>query len=559
MRIEGQLQRLVGEGAAAMFRDARRLADLEPALEAQGTLVWHCAREIESAIRAALQLVAPAEDVAEGASQHAAEIASIIQELDLSESSAAIAWWKTRPLPALAHRANLGPPRPFAPADWQTFLNVLDLILGAFEVRYARMITALDDLLAMTPMRAGRRTKKLLCNLPPTGQANALRHFFERADAAWLRVLPNCIFDDPPGREFAIDQPGYFRWPQWHASRYLAKVAKHEPDRVYAKAMKVIETQPENPWIHIDFIAAAAHFPRAKKAAWAAVEAAWVSVQPVLYVPLSRDFAKATEMLIAADLSDEAFAVGQAVLALGDTPPQRSREPYLRADGHDYGRALEVIAPALTEVDPRRTATLLIDLVDMADEQANPDTRTRWSTNWRSSIADDGTNDSRDTLDKLADALRDALEAATTDRSAVEAMHESLSRRAATSSFMRRCAIHVATVGREFAPTVTLATALDPDAYTHDTWTEAQRLIAAIGERLHRAEVEGSSRPFAQAPSIRRSRTNSWRCSTASRQEPRRSRSSGSRCFAHTPTCPRQARSAPTGWLAGPCRRRFAI
>lgn len=123
MRLEGQLQRLIGEGAAALFRDARRLAEDGLGLEARGTLVWHCAREIESAVRDALELVAPTGEVAEGASQHAAEIASIIKELDLPESDAAIAWWKTRPLHGLAHRANLGAPRPFAPADWQTFLN----------------------------------------------------------------------------------------------------------------------------------------------------------------------------------------------------------------------------------------------------------------------------------------------------------------------------------------------------------------------------------------------------------------------------------------------------
>jgi hypothetical protein len=130
MRIEGQLQRLIGEGASALFRDACRLADDGLGLEAQGTLVWHCAREIESAIRDALQLVAPTAAVAEGASQHAAEIASIIEELDLPESDSAIAWWQKRLLHGLAHRANLGPPRPFTPADWQTFLTVLDLILS---------------------------------------------------------------------------------------------------------------------------------------------------------------------------------------------------------------------------------------------------------------------------------------------------------------------------------------------------------------------------------------------------------------------------------------------
>jgi hypothetical protein len=484
MRLEGQLQRLIGEGAAALFRDGRRLAEDGLGLEARATLVWHCAREIESAIRDALELVAPTGEIAEGASQHAAEIASIIKELDLPESDAAIAWWKTRPLAGLAHRANLGAPRPFAPADWQTFLKVLDLILRAFEERYARMIATLDGLLAMTSVKAGKKTKQLLCHVPPTGQTNALRHFFERADVTWLRVLPNCIFDDPPGREFAIDQPGYFQWPTWPASRYLATVARQEPDRVYVKVMQVLAKPPENPRIHMDFIAASAHFSPDKMAAWAMEEASWLRTQTQLFWSVAPEFANSTALLASMGLTDEAFALGEAVLALGSTPTQRGREPYLRGDDDEYGEALEVIAPALTVADARRASAFLVALVNQADEQAHPETRDRWSTLWRSSIADDGTNDSNDALDKLADALRDALESATTDESAVVVLHESLWAHAAGSSLFRRFAIHVATVGREFAPDLARATALDPATYTTDTRVEAHRLIEAIGAGL---------------------------------------------------------------------------
>lgn len=83
MRIEGQLERLIGAGASALFRDARRLANEGFGLEAQGTLVWHCAREIESAIRDALRPVAPIDAVASEGRIHAAEIEAIIEELDL--------------------------------------------------------------------------------------------------------------------------------------------------------------------------------------------------------------------------------------------------------------------------------------------------------------------------------------------------------------------------------------------------------------------------------------------------------------------------------------------
>lgn len=484
MRIEGQLQRLVGEAAAVFFRDAGRLVDGDFGLEAQGNLVWHCAREIESAIRDALGTVAPTVPVPKGESQHAAEIATIIKELDLRETDAAIAWWKTRPLAGLAHRSNLGPQRPFAPADWQTFLVVLELVLGAFEVRYSRMITALDGLLATTPSRAGARTRALLCNVPPTGQANALRHFFERADATWLGALPRCIFRDPPGREFDINQPGYFRWPQWHASRYLAKVAEAKPDLVHTKVMKVLAAGAENPWVHADFASAARHFPKPKMASWARAEATWLRAQPDLYPPVSRDFARATDMLVTAGLADEAFAVGEATLALREEPSTRHGQPNPRAHDYEYGKALESIAASLTKSDALRASAFLVALVDQAEEQSYPDTRDRWSTLWRSSIADDGSNDSKDTLDKMADALRKTLDGATTDQESVEAVHDLLSGRATGSSFMHRCAIYVVTVGREFAPALALRTVSDPGTYETDTWVEAQRLIAAVGAGL---------------------------------------------------------------------------
>lgn len=484
MRIEGQLERLIGAGASALFRDACRLADDGLGLESQGTLVWHCAREIESAIREALGPVAPIDAVANKKRIHAAEIEAIIKELDLDTADPAIAWWNARALAGLAHRASLGPPRPFAPADWRTFLTALELILGAFETRYLRMIATLDDLLAMTPAKAGKRTRKLLCSVPPTGQANALKHFFERADATWLRVLPDCILDDPPGREYAIDQPGYFRWPQWHASRYLAKVAPVEPTLVHNKVMKVLKSNPENPWIHIDFIAAAAHFPLDQMAAWAEREAAWVRAQTGLFMPLSRDFGEAVKMLAAAGLTDASFAVGEAVLALGDGEPRRHGEPSLRAGEYEYGKALKFIAETLTTLDAARTSTILIDLLDQAVAQAYEETRDRWSTLWRSSIADDGTNNSEHTLEKLADALRDALERAVTDRGALEALHGSLVARAGASAIFRRFAVHVATVGRDVSPDLARATSLDPATYTVDSWVEAHRLIEAIGPAL---------------------------------------------------------------------------
>jgi hypothetical protein len=321
-RIECHLRRLIGEGAA-LFRDALRLASDGFGLESQAGLVWHNAREIESAIFQALNPVAPFDEKANEDRMRAAQVEAIIAGLELNEGDAAIAWWKKTSLHSLAHRANLAPPRAFTPGDWQTFLSSLELILDAFDARYQRMIERLDTLLAMTPARAGKETKRLLCAVPPTGQATALRHFFERADATWLNNLPGCILDDPPGREFVIDQPGYFRWSGWPASRYLAKVAPERPKQVHGRVMKVLALRPENPFIHMDFIAAAAHFPPALMRSWARAETDWLASQATIDSPLLNGVAEAVEMLVRAGLTHEAFSLGEAALGLSDEAPRR--------------------------------------------------------------------------------------------------------------------------------------------------------------------------------------------------------------------------------------------
>ena len=479
--IENRIQRLIGESPAALFRDARRLADDSFGLESQAALIWHCGREIESAIHAALNPMAPFDTEANKDRKRAAQVEAIIKELELDAADPAIVWWKKAQLHRLAHRPNLGPPRAFTPGDWQTFLSALDLILAAFEARYQRMIDRLDVLLAMTPTEAHAEIAQLLCFVPPTGQATALRHFFVGADARWLDVLPRCVLNDPPGRQFVTDPPGGYYFPAWHASEYLAKIAPDRPTEVFDRAMTILAKRPENPWIHIDFVNAAASFDAMQQAMWARLETVWLAAQPYLDFRLSKDFAKGVKMLLDGGLLDEGFALAQAILALGDGSSSQRHKPLLRTHEYEYRQALEVITPALTLVDPERTAALLIDLVDGAVEQAYADTRDRWSLLWRSSIADDGTDDAKDALTKLTDALRDALEAAAPSPDALLRLHTSLSSHAATSLVFARLATHLVTIGCETNPLLTRATLLDAATYTPDSWLEARRLIETLG------------------------------------------------------------------------------
>lgn len=490
--IEDRLQRLIGEGPVALFRDARRLAkDDGFGLETRAALVWHNAREIESAIHKALRPVAPFDGAANKAEIRAAQVEAIIKELELPDGDPAIVWWKEARLYGLSHRPNLGPPRPFTPADWDSFVAALELILGAFEARYHRMIDHLDALLTKRPADVGPEIKAILCVAPPTGEATLLQHFFERADYRWLAVLPGCILDYPPGRLYVIDPPGAYRFPVWHASRYLAKIAPDRPRPVYERVMAILAMAPENPWIHIDVCHAAAHFDAVMMATWAQVETTWLNAQTRFDWNVARDFAMAVSRLGAVGLPEAAFDMAQAVLALRDEPSSQRGEPSLRTSDHEYEQALDAIVPALTSIDAKRTATFLADLLDLANKQARPESG-RWSMMWRSSIADDGTNDSRHTIDKLTDALRDVLGSAATDPEALADLRALLAGRAPLASLFARLDLYLVTIGMSVNSSQAKAAAMDPATYVTDSWIEAHRLVEAVGPILDADEIDAT-------------------------------------------------------------------
>lgn len=61
-RIYHRLDTLVSPGAAAFWRDACRLMEMEPPLESTTHLVGHLLREIESSLRAILSAVLQSKD-----------------------------------------------------------------------------------------------------------------------------------------------------------------------------------------------------------------------------------------------------------------------------------------------------------------------------------------------------------------------------------------------------------------------------------------------------------------------------------------------------------------
>jgi hypothetical protein len=492
VRLELRLRRLIGEGPAALFHDACRIASDDLALRGQASLAWHCAREIESAIFQALNPVAPYDEEANKERKRAAQCDAIIQQLGIPEGDAAIRWWRTTSLHSVAHRNNLGPARPLVAADWQMFLAALEVILDRFEARYGELLHRLDALLRLSPARAGRETRKLLCSVPPTGTATALRHFFERADESWLNVLPACILDNPPPPEPVPDQPGYVSYPVWHAAAYLAKVSAQRPQAVHAKVLRILDLDPRNPRVHVDLIRAAEHFPTRLLASWADAQTEWVRRQDHLPHLLPHALTGAVERLATTGLEDQAFAMAEALLALGDGAPGRLGEPALRMRDYDYQRAVRTIGRTLANISARRAAEVLARLLAEALAQNHPGEAAKWSSVWLPSLDEASGRGRETTLGAIALTLRDTLDRALSDGEPVDWFAALLHPTTGTSSVIRRLLLHVTSTRRDADPELALRLLTDSSSYTNETWDELLALLASISADVlspHKARV----------------------------------------------------------------------
>ncbi len=113
--------------------------------------------------------------------------------------------------------------------------TVLDVVLNRFEARYVTFHRGIDELLAVAA--PDERDVATLRDKVPNS-LDALEYFFGKAGSAWLAPLNAAgFFDRPPATE-----EGY-RVPTWPQSRYLARMAAAEPDRVIGIAQFVADTR----------------------------------------------------------------------------------------------------------------------------------------------------------------------------------------------------------------------------------------------------------------------------------------------------------------------------
>jgi hypothetical protein len=424
-RIYNRLGRLVGPGPAAFYRDACQLLATSGGLASTTHLAAHLLREIESALRDVLEIVAnpSVEAVQQGKEAgkgHEAEIRVVLHALEIPEDDpVARAWLKLADkeygLAGRAHRNRLDAPRELDGEFqelWFEMEAILDGVLDRFEARYAKVVESLDELLKKNvPSRAD--IQRLAGNIPNNLVARS--HFFDHLQSPeWLEPLRKAGFFKRPVQPDVSREDGSVQLPGWPESRYLARVVKNRPELVLEIILEAEDTQ--NARVHTDFLDAAKRVPAELAARLVPSVARWIESDygGFLLIDRAQDL---VVHLANGGHGESALALARALLGLA---PGRNESGYLfgaaavpRFERWFYKDAVDRLSPVLLHtVGPGwfdTASDLLADAVRYSlseKERAGPEDH---SLGWRPAIEDHGQNEPQDpVIDRLVVAVRDA-------------------------------------------------------------------------------------------------------------------------------------------------------
>lgn len=374
-RIHNRLKTLVGEGAAAFYRDACHLMEMEIPLDATTHLVGHLLREIESSLRSVLKPILDQTN-SSGKDKHKGEILGVLKALEISETSLpAIIWLNIAGseskwgLHKRAHREDLAPPRAVSGEFedfWRQMHIFLDEVLEKFETRAAEIRTKLDELLAKCTFTENEIKKDLdflRLNIP--NSSFALGYFFENLKhPEWLQPLHNKgFFNNPPDVE--IDAEGKtFRFYVWEQSRYLRRVASDKPEEVLEIGMQLFDRDCKNILIYEDMAEAALKMPPEQAARWVERATQWLKEQAsfTVYTRFPEILGKLINYLSSKNQVDVAINLARELLAIlpSFSKPDNSsyREPAIRFQEYYYSKIIK--ENVLTAFNRQSNAVLTI-------------------------------------------------------------------------------------------------------------------------------------------------------------------------------------------------------
>jgi hypothetical protein len=378
-QIYQRLITLVGPGAAAFYKDACFLMEMETPLDTTTHLVGHLLREIESSLRIVLKPIAlqPISDVSHTKKKsnndaHKTEVLAILRILEIPETSAAGRIWLKLTgtdgeynLPKRAHRENLAPPRILDESFqgfWRDMNQLLGVVLDRFEACAALVREKLDEYLKKsTPDTNDINFLKL--NAP--NSAYALGYFFNHLESPqWLQPLNGAgFFNNPSGIEYGPERKT-FRVPVWEQSHYLIKVADSKPEIVLEISQKLFDSGSDNVRVYEDLAKAALKMSSEFAAQFAGQVIPWIQKQSNLSYFMSDSLGKLIKFLSCYSQDNVAIDLAKEILAV---LPQSDDSPYtrptFRLEEYQYGNIIREYMSELSEKLPEKVLTLFCELL----------------------------------------------------------------------------------------------------------------------------------------------------------------------------------------------------
>ncbi len=247
------------------------------------------------------------------------------------------------------------------------------------------------------------------------------RHFFDRLEnPEWLKPLWEMGFFKHPPQPERNEEEGTVRFPPWPEARYLARMAKHDPELVAEIIQKMDDT--DNAAVLSDLVDALLAMPPRISARLAEKAQRWAEVP---YLLLPEKLGELVSHLTIGGKAEEALGIARVLLEVlpdpreqrvsdPDEPYRLPPEPRARFDIWDYERILEKHYPDLVREAGLPALALLCDLLEKAirlsrrrDDDREPED---YSYIWRKAIEDSPQNLGHTIKDALVSGVRDAAE-----------------------------------------------------------------------------------------------------------------------------------------------------
>lgn len=479
-RIEELLRHTVSDGTRQFYADGRRVLDGEAELETATNVLFHCAREIESAVRGVFREVVLTDDDRaqlqkamedENARRarhgmglplreptHASQVRAIVARLETPARADLEAAWlpfarssgnsrSAVGLAGLAHRPGLRPSRAMAEqhrATWRAFEELLLALLPHLEQHVVEIIARARALATITA--PSDQHVDQLERLPHTYVVRD--EFVSNAGPAWLDHLDAAGFFGHPEEAFTRDAvTGTPLLQQWQAGAYLARVGV-----LPGCQEKFVEIATRVQWPHepaaLELLHAASALALALRSRYTLRLTTWVRERESLTFG-SSDIAQFAAALAADGDTTGGIAVIEELLHLDRDPRADdnglSHDPRTRLDAYHYEQALKAVIPILTERAPRAafdmSLRLLVAALGATEPPDNVARKSDWSRTWRPSLAH-VTRHGHEHVNALVDATRVTALAAAAAEDGLEHVTTALDE--AQWTICRRLSLYVA-------------------------------------------------------------------------------------------------------------------